>query len=81
MQPYPWGTVRKERKSNCLSVCLCVCVNEIPVLIFYMRMLSDVSSLIWMPLMDGRHYWMALMDGINGHHYWMALMEGINGRH
>jgi hypothetical protein len=47
--------VRKERKLNCLSVCLCVCVNEIPTLIFYVRTLSNVSSLIWMPLMDGRH--------------------------
>jgi hypothetical protein len=54
-----WYQIRKERKLNCLSVCLCdcvsVCVNEIPTLIFYMGMLSDVSSLIWMPLMDGRH--------------------------
>jgi hypothetical protein len=38
-----------------------------------------------MPLMDGRHYWMALMDGIlmdviNGCQ-WMALMDGINGWH
>jgi hypothetical protein len=50
---------RKETKLNCLcvcvSVCLCVCVNEILTLIFYVHMLSDVSSLIWMPLMDGRH--------------------------
>jgi hypothetical protein len=27
-------------------------------------MLSDVSSLIWTPLIDGRHCWTALMDGI-----------------
>jgi hypothetical protein len=55
--------IRKERKLNCLSVCLCVCVsvclcvcvNEIPTLIFYVRTLSDVSSLIWTPLMDGCH--------------------------
>jgi hypothetical protein len=41
-----------------------VCVSEIPTLIFYvhtlsdissLRTLSDVSSLIWTPLMDGRH--------------------------
>jgi hypothetical protein len=41
------GGIRKERKLNCLSVCLCT-------LIFYVRTLSDVSLLIWMPLMDGR---------------------------
>jgi hypothetical protein len=53
---------RKERKLNCLSMCvsvcvsvcvsLCVsvCVNEIPTLIFYVRLLSNASSLIWMPL-------------------------------
>jgi hypothetical protein len=45
---------RKENKIVCLcvcvSVCLAVCVNEIPTLIFYVHMLSDVSSLIWTPL-------------------------------
>jgi hypothetical protein len=46
---------KKIKLSVCLCVCLCVCVNEIPMLIFYVRMLSDVSSLIWMPSMDGRH--------------------------
>ncbi len=33
---------------------------------------------VWMSLMDvinGRHKWTSLMDGIN----WMALMDGING--
>jgi hypothetical protein len=51
---------KKIKCSVCVSVCLCVCVNETPTLIFYVRMLSDVSSLIWMPLMDGHHQWMAL---------------------
>ncbi len=62
--------VRKERKLNCLSVCVSVCVNEIPTLTIlrvYIHVLF--SSLIWMPLMDGRHLWMAsLMDAINGRH-------------
>jgi hypothetical protein len=62
---------KEERKLNCLcvcvSVCLCVCVNEIPTLIFYVCMLSDVSSLIWVQLMDGRHKW-TLMQ-------WTPLMD------
>jgi hypothetical protein len=44
----------KIKLSVCVSVCVSVRVNEIPTLIFYVRMLSDVSSLIWTPLMDGR---------------------------
>jgi hypothetical protein len=46
---------RKENYIVCVYACLSVCVNETPTLIFYVRTLSDVSSLIWMPLMDGCH--------------------------
>jgi hypothetical protein len=50
-----WTALIQEGKKIKLSVCVSVCVNEIPTLVFYVRTLSGVSSLIWMPLMDGRH--------------------------
>jgi hypothetical protein len=49
-------------------------VYENPMLIFYVRMLSD----IFYDVIDG---WTSLIDIINGPHYWTAIMDGINGWH
>jgi hypothetical protein len=41
---FSYQVERKIKLSVCrLSVCLCVCVNEIPTLIFYVRTLSEIS--------------------------------------
>jgi hypothetical protein len=63
---------RKEWKLNCLCVCLSACVNEIPTLIFYVRMLLHTYA-IWRIYVHVYGWRTALMDSI--------LIDVINGQH
>jgi hypothetical protein len=63
----------------CVYVCVCVCVNEIPTLIIYVCMLSDVSMYTYLYLRTRiystcvRYLTNLLLN--------RQLMDGINGRH
>ncbi len=69
---------RKERKSVCLSVIDCRkrnAKNDINKRHF----LDAING--WTSLMDGILMDDILLALINGRHQWMALMDGINGWH